>query len=829
MKLLASIFTLFAVGLAAQTPLATWHLDENDGLFTTESMGGGNFTVRNDFPKMESERVMGVAGKSLRLNGYATWVEGNLATVLPTDQITVTAWVAPEVAPFSSAAFFTNVADGSGVFLGIDNFGRLEIGATVNGVFNQKISAQKVPLWQWSFVALTIDKNLGKMRGYLNGALVAEQNVQNGDLNWPSDGALKIGKHHASPLNGIYETGLFCGIIDEVRIFHAALTESELSAIFQNEMPASPPDMTIPESRFAGDPHRPIFHAIPAANWMNEPHGLFFYNGLYHIFYQKNGNGPYFGRLNWGHQTSPDLVAWTEKTVAISPDPGSYDQEGCWSGCAILKDGLPKIMYTGVDGSTAQMCLVDISADATVFTKFSGNPVVSTPPAPYTSNDFRDPYIWQENGLFYMIIGSGLGNSGQSGGATLLYKSTNLISWQYLDVLHKGFPATDNSGIFWEVPSFLTFGNQRVLTAQPVPQPGSPARILYWTGSFQNEEFTADSLHPKVLEPGDNLLGVTSINHPTDSTKYLAIGIIPDILPGTEQRKNGWANLMSLPREWSLSADGKTLLQKPFEELEKLRGPYQHFENIAVAAGQSNFLPSASGRHLEIRAKIDPGTASRVGLVLAKSDDGTERTRIFWEVPFNILQIERSNSSTNSSTPEGTVSTNFEATAGQPLDLHVFLDGSVLEVFINETKALSSTRIYPENPSSIGLDLFTQGGTATFQTIDVWEMKDMHDPTVTSSEAPVFSKKNAVDNLFPNPTSGNLTLHVVLENSGRTQLLVHDFFGKKVLEKDCGHLAAGPQTLFLNLENALPAGPFFLSLWQNERQVGEGRFLKILP
>ena len=91
------------------------------------------------------------------------------------------------------------------------------------------------------------------------------------------------------------------------------------------------------------------------------------------------------------------------------------------------------------------------------------------------------------------------------------------------------------------------------------------------------------------------------------------------------------------------------------------------------------------------------GTASRVGLVLAKSDDGSERTRIFWDVPFHILTIERSNSTINFSAPKGTVSTIFDAAAGQPLDLHIFLDGSVLEVFINETKVLS-TRIYPEKP-----------------------------------------------------------------------------------------------------------------------------------
>lgn len=822
---LLAFLLLFGEKTIAQSPIAVWHLDENDGLVTTEGIGNGFFSIKNDFPTMESERIGGVSGKSLRFNGYATWIEGNLATALPDHQITISAWVAPEVVPFSPAAFFTNVSGSTGAFLGMDNFGRLQIGATVNGVFYQKISSEKIPVYQWSQVALTVDPATGKMRGYLNGSLVAEQTIPNGSLNWLANAPVKIGQHHASPINGIFKTGLFCGLLDEVKIYDKALTTLDLSGIFQNEKPAAAPDLSIPAKRFQADKHRPIFHAIPPANWMNEPHGLFFHKGLYHIFYQKNGNGPYWGRLNWGHQTSPDLVVWTEQPVALSPDPGGYDREGCWSGCAMIKNGTPNLLYTGVDGASAQMCLAEGNADATVFSKFQGNPVVATPPAPYTSNDFRDPFIWQENGFFYMIIGTGLGTLGQSGGATLLYKSTNLTAWQYLDVLHKGFPSTDNSGIFWEVPMFLKFGNKYVLTVQPVPQSGNPARILYWTGSFANEQFSADSTKPNLLEPGDNLLGVTTLPHPTAADQYLAVGIIPDILPASEQQKNGWANLMSLPRVWSLSSDGRTLLQKPLPALEKLRGANYHAENVAVAAGQTGFLQNISGRYLEIRAKIDPGTATRVGLVLAKSDDNVERTRIFWEIPFDILQIERSNSSTNFSAPKGTVSTKFSAN-GQPLDLHIFLDGSVLEVFINETKALS-TRIFPEKSSSVGLDLFTQGGTAIFQSLDIWEMKNMHDPAVTSVQTPVTTKKNAIENLFPNPGYGRATLQLRLENSGETNVKIHDLSGKMGREIDLGYLSAGAHTLSLDLESPLKPGLHIVSIWQAGMPIGKTQFIKI--
>lgn len=805
----------------AQQPVAQWLFDENSGLLTTEKQSNTGFTIKNDYPKQESERITGVAGNAIRLNGYASWVEGTLPFNFSDKQITVTAWVAPEVNPFSSAAIFTNVSGNTGVYLGIDNFGRLDIGATINGYYNQKIAATKVPIWQWSHLAITVNSSTGVMKGYLNGVLVAEQQVQAGTLNWQSVNNIKIGKHYNSPLNGIYETGLFCGLIDAVKVYNAELNANQLESIVTSEKPAIAPDMRIPASRFEGDLHRPIFHAIPAANWMNEPHGLIYHKGLYHIFYQKNGNGPYWGRLNWGHQTSPDLIRWTEQPAVLAPDAGIYDREGCWSGCSILKDGNPYIMYTGVDGSSAQMCLAKANSNVSAYQKDNNNPVVSTPPAPYTSYDFRDPYLWSENGNFYMTIGTGLGGNGNSGGAVLLYKSTDLINWQYLRVLYKGFPQTDNSGIFWEVPMFLRFGDKYVLTAQPVPQSGAPARILYWIGSFVNEQFTPDNTVPKLLEPGDNLLGVTTTRDPEGN--LMAIGIIPDILPDVEQRKKGWANLMSLPRLWSLSADGKTLQQKPIPALTKLRGTQLHFDNIPVAAGKNSFLPNASGRHLEIHAVINPGTASRVGLILAKSTDNSERTRIYWEVPLNILQIERSSSSINLSAPKGNISTLFPQDSSQMLDLQIFLDGSVLEVFINQKQALS-TRIYPEKPESIGLDLFTQGGTAIFKTLDIWTMKSMNDSTLTSvtSHSPI--PLNAIERIAPNPSANEFNLTINVPENQNIQIHIFDNTGQLKYNQTFEDLPAGENTL--KITQNLPTGLYYIKTTGNKGLDGSGTLIK---
>ncbi len=792
-------------GSFGQNPIMAWHLDQTSGLQTTESVTNSSFTVRNDYPKMAAEWAIGVSGNALRFNGFATWVEGNLTNPMPGQHLTISAWVAPEVYPVNTAAIFTNAnLSGGGAYLAIDKYGRLETGVTVNGLVTKKTSTQKIPIYQWSRIALTVNSANGQMFGYINGDLVLQQSINSGTLNWASPNAVKIGKFHTQSLSGIYETGLFCGLIDEVKVYDQVLSQNDLSLLYANELPANVPDMTIPPSRFEGDIHRPLFHAMPQANWMNEPHGLIFYNGLYHIFYQKNGNGPYWGQLNWGHQTSADLVVWKEQKVVLWPDPDGYDKAGCWSGVSFEDNGKPYIMYTGVDGATAQMCLAEGNATASDYQKFLNNPVVPNPPAPYTSNDFRDPFIWKENGSFYMIIGTG--NS--IGGAALLYKSTDHINWTYLYTLKKGVQATDNTGVFWEVPMFLNFGNKRVFTAQPIPYNGLPARILYWTGTFENEYFTPDQTQPKQLEPGDALLGVTTTTDTLGRT--IAIGIIPDILPDFEQRKNGWAHVMSLPRVWSLSPDGLTLLQKPLPALEKLRGTNHHFDNLAVSDGQTELLPGTEGRHLEFETTISPGNASKAGIILAKSADNSERTRIYWDIVAGIVVIDRNNSSVNNNLPKSFLTAVLSQPAGVPLKLRVFLDGSVLEVFMNDEKALS-TRIYPEKPESNQIDLFTQGGMATFESVDIWEMKSMNDPTILATRAPVAHSRKIIASIQPNPTNGAFQLDFELPKPAEVSILVLDVHGKLFESKMLGQRPAGQNQCSLDSET-LPAGTYIIQL-----------------
>ena len=108
-------------------------------------------------------------------------------------------------------------------------------------------------------------------------------------------------------------------------------------------------------AKLAGDRHRPLYHFIAPANWMNDPNGAFFWKGKYHLFYQYNPNGPFWGTIHWGHAISSDLVHWEDLPIALVPSKDGPDKGGCWSGCVVDDNGVPTALYTGLEPQT--VCL----------------------------------------------------------------------------------------------------------------------------------------------------------------------------------------------------------------------------------------------------------------------------------------------------------------------------------------------------------------------------------------------------------------------------------------------------------------------------------------
>lgn len=141
----------------------------------------------------------------------------------------------------------------------------------------------------------------------------------------------------------------------------------------------------------ARDRHRPGYHFLPTANGMNDPNGLLQWQGTYHLFYQYSPHGAFWGTMHWGHARSRVLLHWEHLPVALAPDPDGPDANGVFSGCAVVADGMPALISTGVRGSAQLPCLAfPEDAEFLRWRRYNGNPVIAAPPAEIETTIFRD-------------------------------------------------------------------------------------------------------------------------------------------------------------------------------------------------------------------------------------------------------------------------------------------------------------------------------------------------------------------------------------------------------------------------------------------------------
>ena len=464
------------------------------------------------------------------------------------------------------------------------------------------------------------------------------------------------------------------------------------------------------------DPYRPEYHFFPPANWMNDPNGVIQWKGQYHLFYQYNPHGAFWGTIHWGHAVSPDLVHWTDLPIALAPTPGGPDEGGCWSGCAVDDGGIPTIIYTGAHPQ--RPCVATSRDDLFTWEKYPGNPVISAPPEGLDVVGFRDHSVWQEADTWYQVIGSGLRDVG---GAALLYRSPDLIDWEYLNPLLVGDEDQADpvwTGTMWECPDFFSAGDKYVLVVSALDTEGNQdPYTLYFVGTYVDHTFAPEVV--RRLDFGDALFYAPQ-TFVDERGRRIMWGWVKEGRSDESQRAAGWAGVMALPRVLSLRPDGFLGFQ-PAPELEMLRGEHRRVIDVAVMPTSAVPLDDVRGDCLEIIAEFEPGDAEEFGLTVCRAPDGVEETRILYDAVGRRLIVDRERSSLSHDVDSGMHEGLLDLALDEPLSLHVFLDRSVVEVYANGRACLTS-RIYPSRPDSLGLALFARGGTANLTSLDVWQL-----------------------------------------------------------------------------------------------------------
>lgn len=460
--------------------------------------------------------------------------------------------------------------------------------------------------------------------------------------------------------------------------------------------------------QFVHDPHRPRYHFLAPSNWMNDPNGFIQWQGKYHLFYQHNPNGAFWGDMHWGHAISDDLVHWTDLPIALTPTLNSPDAAGCFSGCAVNNDGVPTIIYTSTVGTRYEVQTQSIATSSDgllTWEKYAGNPVLSEVPAESGQIvDFRDPFVWKEDDAWYMVIGSRIQDVG---GAVFLYRSQNLTEWEYLNPLLIG--DIRRTGAVWECPNFFKLGDQWVLiiSAHTGMVTGT---VFYFVGSYENYRFTPT--YEGVLDYGHLYAPLTTLD---DQNRRLLIGWTREARSEIDQRSAGWSGAQSIPRILTLDQQQR-LLMSPIPQLESIHGRKHHYQSLELT---HEMRLDVSGLALDIAGECSLQSNGNFGIALACSPNGVERIEIVYEASRQRLITRKIALDMGDSIVTHVRDDPHELTPAETLKLRILLDGSVVEVIANDRISVTS-RIYPAHADHNGVHLFGVG--AHVHTLDIWEM-----------------------------------------------------------------------------------------------------------
>ncbi len=681
-----------------------------DGQDVLKSNKGG-FVFNLHSVRAQPQLTQGIIGNGLRTDGYSTWLDCKNEQLQKLSGIS--GWFALESFPTDTAAFFSikdNVANAS-IAICVDRFGQLLIGYGINNKFSYFSTNQNIERFKWIHLASSITKQ--EINFWVNGKKVI---VNNPFAFTPIKiDELIIAKDVRDKREWMYDLTQINGIVDEIKLWSQPIKGTDLQAEV-SALCLKVPVLAIPESRFKDDFSRPKYHLLPAANWTNETHGLIYYKNQYHIFNQKNASNLMLRQINWGHYSSPDLIHWTEHKPILRPEPG-FDENGIWSGHVVLNDqGIPAAFYSAGGAKFGIGMALPKDSSLLEWKKFNGNPVILGQPEGYTRTDMHDPYLWKVGDKWYMCIGFGLEKNGKQNGALLLYSSLDLKKWNFLHLLFEGNPEVDNSGVFWEMPVFQKIGQKYVLLVNKVPNKEVPARALYWVGDFINEKFVPDNPVPKKLEVINRLL---SPSVAFDKNGLLtAIAIIPDEFGGEATSKLGWTHLYSIPRIWTLK-DGK-ILQSPHPSLKELREEKKSFQNQQIE-NEKPLLISSGHQQVEIEATIEPDNSKKFGFLVSENPDHSEFTRVYYDAETREMVVDQAHSSLKEHIPLRTKRDQYDLNLSKPIEFHLFIDGSVIEIFVNDGDAFT-TRIFPLKETSNQVEIFTEGANINAKA-DVWILK----------------------------------------------------------------------------------------------------------
>ncbi len=480
--------------------------------------------------------------------------------------------------------------------------------------------------------------------------------------------------------------------------------------------------------------YRPQFHFSPRQNWTNDPNGLVWFEGEYHLFYQYNPFGDTWGHMSWGHAVSRDLVRWEELPVALAEENGVMiftgstvvDERNTSGFCASVKPCLVAV-YTGhtpraANGKPLQTQNLAYSNDrGRTWTKYSANPVLNL-----NMSDFRDPHVFWSDAARRWIMAVALPNEHK----VQFYGSANLKQWERLSE----FGPAGASGGQWECPT---------LTEVPV-EGSSPRRTRwvlkiglnpgglqggsgeqYFVGSFDGARFVNDNPATTVLwtDYGKDCYCALTFNNLPRTELPVMLGWMNNWQYANKVPTAPWRGQMTVPRRLQLrqGPNGLRLIQQPAESIRTLRQKrFSWSGNDAAALNTALRSRPAGDNSFELRATFPAGTEDETGWKL-EGPGGTSMT-VGYDPRKHEIFVDRTHSGDIGFSPQFPARTVAPLTPGrEPLDLVILADRSTLEVFAQRGEVAITSLFYPPE-GALTPQFFAPSGRPGRIAVELWDM-----------------------------------------------------------------------------------------------------------
>lgn len=422
----------------------------------------------------------------------------------------------------------------------------------------------------------------------------------------------------------------------------------------------------------------PKFHIYPQTGLMNDPNGLAYFNGKYQIFYQWFPFEASHGMKHWARVSSKDLREWEWENPALIPNK-EYEKNGCYSGNAIEKDGKLYLFYTANyklenDGRIPKQALAFMEKDGSI-KKYEKNPVIDGAPEGFTG-DIRDPFVFEKNGKYYMLLG---GKTLKNEGKLLIYKSENLLEWNYFGTLDTGI---ENIGYMYECPSYIEVDGQDVLIFSPMGLKPQGDRYhnqfssIYMIGKLDIENKKFDVEFMDEIDCGFDFYAPQVFSGKDKRPLMIGwFGCGEQILPTDNEM---WRHGLTMARELHIK-NGK-LYTNPIKEIDEKYEKENLLEVLNHKIKNKYFLIDEVIKEQEEPVVLQFGT----------EDDNLKLVIDFKE---SKITLDRNGLAQKFDTKYGlTRSCSFEKT--DKVHLKIYVDNSFVEICINEGERMMSSRVF---------------------------------------------------------------------------------------------------------------------------------------